>query len=102
MCRSLSFKHGLRAHRLFLGSASNIYLELSDQNPQSDVVSPNLPSTDEVLFSPATGTQNFSLEAASISVGPGVAFETSAALVQGNSSSLLVTTPDYPSRVGTS
>lgn len=102
MCRSLRFKYGLKAHRLFLGSASNIYLELSDENPQSDMVSPNLSSIDNLLFSPAAGTQDFSLEAASISFGPSIALETSATLVQGNSSSLLVNTPDYPSQVGTS
>ena len=90
-----------------LGSLSNIYLELSDQFPDmgsSVMTLPNSSAVEEDLLSPTNGAQNFSSEAAALSLVPNVPFEITNGALQGNSSSspVLVTTPENLSQVGTS
>ena len=89
-----------------LGSLSNIYLELSDQFPDmgsSVMTLPNSSPVEEDLLSPTNGAQNFSSEAAALSLVPNVPFEITNSNLPGNSSSsVLVTTPENLSQVGTS
>ena len=97
----------METYRRALGSQSNMYAELSDENPvmgQSNVIQLNPTSTSSSVeadwLAAVPGMHSFLSEAASLNVRPIMSVETLTG--QENSSSMVLTTPKKPSEVGTS